>query len=144
MQFVFEAQRALGLSQREFGELLESSQRTVQRWSAGRAEPYHHQLVKLAAAVYGRNPDLAHRLASSMGQTLESLGVVMATQPAASPIPSLLVEAVVSAAAEALDVSPRVARPAVLAAMERAKAASLSVDNLLAVLRAPASKREKG
>jgi hypothetical protein len=50
----------------------------------------------------------------------------------------LLVESVVSAAAEALDVSPRVARPAVLAAVERAKAAALSVDDLLAALRPPA------
>jgi hypothetical protein len=43
----------------------------------------------------------------------------------------------VSAAADALDVSPRVARPALLAAMERATLAGLGVDEVLAVLRPP-------
>jgi hypothetical protein len=150
MHAVFEAQRTLLLNQRQLGELLGTSERTVQRWSAGHGAPYHEQLVRLAAAVYPVDPDVAHRLASAMGQSLEKLGVVAPPAPAqpppsvaSSPLASLLVESVVSATAEALDVSPRVARPGVLAAMERAKTANLSVDDLLAVLRPPAVKRAK-
>jgi hypothetical protein len=144
MPAVVKAQLTLLLNQKKLGELTGSSQRTVQRWYAGRSSPYPHHITKLVFAVHPRDPDLARRLAATMGQTLESLGVVAPPAPAPAPVapppePSpflpLLVESVVSAAAEALDVSPRVARPAVLAAVERAKAAGLTVDDLLAVLR---------
>ena len=126
-----------------------SSQRTVQRWSAGRGWPSRDQLLKLMVAVYPEEPETARRLAAAIGQTLESLGVVAPPAPPPAPPPPepsplmpLLVESVVSAAAEALDVSPRLARPAVLAAVERAKAAALTVDNLLAVLRPPVAAKK--
>ncbi len=149
MPAVLKAQLALLLNQEKLGELMGSSQRTVQRWYAGQGSPYPDQVTKLVVAVHPRNPDIARRLAATLGHTLESLGVVappapapapapVAPAPATTPLAPLLVEAVVSAAAEALDVSPRLARPAVLAAVERAKAASLSVDDLLAALRPPA------
>jgi hypothetical protein len=119
--------------------------RTVQRWYAGRASPYPWELQRLVTAVHPRDPALAGRLAEAIGQTLEGMGIgaTAAPAPAAPPPPlppatPLLVEAVVAAAAEALDVSPRVARPAVLAAVARAKAAALSIDDLLAVLGPPA------
>ena len=146
MVHVFEAQRLLSLSQRQLAELVGSSLRTVQRWSAGHGAPYTSDIVKLAAAVHPRDPALARRLASHAGQTPESLGLVapappppVQPAPVASPLTPVLVEAVVAAAAEALDVSPRVARPAVLAAVERAKTAELSLDDLLGVLRPPAT-----
>jgi hypothetical protein len=145
MPAVVKAQLALHLNQKQLGDLMGSSQRTVQRWCAGHGSPYPPQVTRLAAAVHPRDPDVARRLAAAIGQTLESLGVVapptpapVAAPPPPSPFTPLLVEAVVSAAAEALDVSPRLARPAVLAAVERAKAAGLSVDDLLAGLRPPA------
>ena len=129
-------------------ELVGSSLRTVQRWSAGHGAPYSGDIAKLAAAVHPRDPELARRLAAAAGQTLESLGIVVPpppppvqVAPERSPLMPLLVEAVVAAAAEALDVSPRVARPAVLAAIERAKAAELSLDDRLSVLRPPPSGR---
>jgi transcriptional regulator with XRE-family HTH domain len=125
-----EAQRALLLSQQDLASITGASLRTVQRWYAGQASPSPNEIARLAAAVYPTDPDLARRLAMGVGRSLESLGVAVA--PRLSP---LLVDSVVSAAAEALDISPRVARPAVLAAAERAKAAGLSIDDLLAVLR---------
>lgn len=143
MPAVVKAQLTLLLNQKELGELMGSSQRTVQRWYAGRGWPSPDQLTKLVVAVHPRDPDIARRLAATMGHTLESLGVVAPPVQAPaepSPLMPLLVESVVSAAAEALDVSPRVARPAVLAAVERAKAAALTLDDLLAVLRPPAKR----
>jgi hypothetical protein len=151
---MFKAQLALSLNQRQLAHLLGSSERTVQRWYAKRATVYPDHITRLAVAVHPHDPDIARRLAATMGETLESLGlvapplpapVVPSPQPSPSPSPPerspflpLLVESVVSAAAEALDVSPRAARPAVLAAVERAKVAGLSVDDLLAALRPPA------
>jgi hypothetical protein len=155
MPAVYEAQRVLHLNQQQLADLVGSSKRTVQRWVAHRGGLYAHHVTRLAVAVHPRDPELARRLAAILGQTLESLGLVVPPAPAPvappavavpapakppepSPLLPLLVESVVSAAAEALDVSPRVARPAVLAAVERAKAAALTVDDLLAALRPPA------
>ncbi len=148
---VQKAQLALHFNQEKLGHLMNSSERTVQRWYAGRSHPSPNNIAKLAAAVYPRDADIARRLAACIGQSLETLGIVQpptpapaAPTPAPSPYASLLGESVVSAAADVLDVSPRVARPAVLAAVERAKAAELSLDELLTVLRPPASaKRDK-
>jgi transcriptional regulator with XRE-family HTH domain len=151
------ASRALGFEQRQLAEFTGVSLRTVQRWSGGGSNPGWQDITRLAAAAYRVDRDAARRLAAAVGHTPESLGIVSPAPaalpalpglpgpapqaPAAAAAPSalqcVLVEAIVAAAAEALDVSPRVARPAVLAAMERAKAASLSVDDLLAALRPP-------
>jgi hypothetical protein len=148
---VIKAQLALHLNQRELGDLMQSSERTVQRWYAGRGVPYPNQITRLVLAVHPRDPDIARRLAAGIGQTLESLGVVApppppapppplaaAPPPGPSPLTPVLVESVVAAAAEALDVSPRVARPAVLAAFERARAAGVAVEEVIAALRPPA------
>jgi hypothetical protein len=156
---VWDAKSALILSQRGLAEVTGSSHRTVQRWAAGRSSPSPREIARLAVAVHPRNPEIAQRLASWSGQTLESFGIApppaaLPASPAPAPLPSgpdraallpVLVESVVAAAAEALDVSPRVARPAVLAAMERATVAALTVEDLLGALRpAPAAKPPPG
>ena len=144
MPAFLDAQLTLLLDQKKLAHLVGSSERTVQRWYAGRGSPYPDHVTRLAVAVYPHGPDIARRLAVCIGQTLESLGLVAPPAPPPPPAPApppvtpWLVESVVAAAAEALDVSPRVARPAVLAAVERAKAASLSLDDLLAALSPPA------
>jgi transcriptional regulator with XRE-family HTH domain len=141
---------ALGLSQRELGAQLGSSLRTAQRWATGRAQPSADQLKKLAALVHPRNPTLAAEIAAAVHETLESLGLVLPPSPpepvvVVEPVVKgppetpgdlvpLLVEAVVAAAAEALDQMPRVVRPAVTAAFVRAQAARLSVADVVAVL----------
>src|SRR5579863_8587655 len=125
---VWEAQSTLGLTQRELAALVGSSLRTVQRWSGGGSQPHMSDVLKIARAVHPRDAALAQRLVGFYGQTLESAGIVAprAAPPAPSAQPSppdpspmlpFLAEAVVAAAAEALDVSPRVARPALLAAL---------------------------
>jgi transcriptional regulator with XRE-family HTH domain len=141
---------AIGLSQRELGEQLGSSLRTAQRWATGRAQPSADHLKKLAALAYPRNPTLATEIAEAVHETLESLGLVIpppapepvvvvepvVTGPPETPadLVPLLVEAVVAAAAEALDQMPRVVRPAVTAAFVRAQAARLTVADVVAVL----------
>jgi hypothetical protein len=144
MAAFFEAQHRLGLSHGDLAKLIGVSRRTAERWSQGTSTPASFQVARLAVAVHHRDVGLALKLASAAGKSLEDLGVVPppASPPSPPPVTPLLVEAVVSAAAEALDVSPRVARPALLAAVERAKAAGLGLDDLLAVLR-PTSPAKK-
>jgi hypothetical protein len=132
---VWEAKRRLGLSQRKLGNLVGLSLRTMQRWSGRRSTPGALHVTKLAAAVHPVDAELAQRLVAHVGHTLESAGIAGAALPPPSPLRPFVVDSVVAAASETLDISPRLARPALLAALERAKAAGLSLDDLLAVLR---------
>jgi hypothetical protein len=133
---------ALGLSNREFGPLLGSSLRTAERWSTRRATPLPMDLERLARHVYAVDPALAAEIAAAAGATLESLGLeVRAPEPAPPTPPSppptppaQLAELVVCAAAEALDVSPRVVRPALRTAFARARELGLDVETLEAAL----------
>jgi hypothetical protein len=143
------AKLRLGLTNREFANFVGTSLRTVERLSPGRGLVYSDWLTKLAVAVYPKDAALAAEVAAGAGQTLESLGLVVpaprvAPSPPApqrpapeppAPLRAIIAESVVAAAAEALDVSPRVARPALLAAMDRASAAGLTVADLLVALR---------
>jgi hypothetical protein len=154
------AQLALGFTQRQVAEAVGTSLRTVQRWSSQGGSPCVGELRTLAVLVHPHDAALAAKLAAVIGETLESLGLVTALPPpVAEPSPvglsalanrepalppnvmAALAESVVAAAAESMDVSPRVVRPALLAAMERAKSAGLDVDGLLSALR-PATTRE--
>jgi hypothetical protein len=150
---VSRAQLALELNQKELGELLGASQRTAQRWAAGKASLGTDQIKQLAVAVHPHDPELATRLASAALETLESLGLVRSavhdTVPAGPPplppeLVPYLIESVVCAAAEALAASPAVARGALAAALERAKATRLSVDDMLAGLGPPKRAKASG
>lgn len=149
------AKSLLGLDNRGLATLFDVSLRTVERLVAGRSPVYDDMLRRLAAAVYPKDPALAARLAAEADETLEGLGIVaparapapavdppapIAPPAAAAPSPAIravLVESVVAAAAEALDASPRVARPVLLAAAERADVAHVTIADLLEVLRPP-------
>jgi hypothetical protein len=149
LPLVTKAQGVLLFNQRTLADAIGSSHRTVQRWSSGRAHPLVMHVRKLAVLVYPHDAPLAAELAALAGESLESLGLVppapaapaQASPPAAPPPSPLLLaalaESVVAAAAEAMDVSPRVARPAVLAAAERAQSANVSIDDLVRALRPP-------
>jgi hypothetical protein len=140
IELVQRAQLSLCFNQEMLAEMLGSSLRTVQRWAANKSCPSDEQLRKLAVAVHPCDADLGRRIAAVVRETPESLGLVapaaVSTAPARpAAVTEMLVDSIVSAAADALDVSPRVARPALLAAMERATLAGLGVDEVLAVLR---------
>ena len=129
---LYEARGVLGVgSQGALGSLLGSSVRSGQRWETGRSSPTGAQLQTLAALVYPRNADLAAEIASAIGHNLVSLGIVAPPAPAPPP-PTLpaedVVDAVVCAAADAIHVTPRDVRPALLAAFARARRLGLSVE----------------
>ncbi|HLK36017.1 MAG TPA: helix-turn-helix domain-containing protein [Polyangiaceae bacterium] len=126
----------LGMNQAEFGPALGWSHRTAVRWERGRATPTAESLVKLASLLAPIDLDLAAEIAATVGQTLESLGIVA---PAAKPGPTLspadLSDLVVCAAADAADLAPRALRSLLYAAFARARALGLSVEQVEESLR---------
>jgi hypothetical protein len=155
-QLATHSQLALVLSQHDFGKLIGSSRRTVQRWAARQGEPTTVQLALLARHVYPRDPKLAAELAEGAGGTLESLGIVEPPAPPPSPrppqappspppapaaaprsAPEQLVENILYAAAAAMDMSPRVILPAVRAAFARARQLDIDVAAIDTVLTPP-------
>jgi DNA-binding XRE family transcriptional regulator len=138
---LIEARRQLHLSQGDLGELLGSSRRTGQRWESGGSTPADKQLHKLASLVHSRAPDLAAEIAASGGSTLVDLGIVVPPSPTAPSSPrgpalDDIVDAVVCAAADAIDVTPRTIRPALLAAFRRVSRIGLGVEAVCAALEA--------
>jgi hypothetical protein len=137
------AQQATGLRQSKIGELLGVSRRTAQRY-ADTGVPSGH-LPNLARVVFPSDPDLAAEMAARVGQSLESLGLVApppppepaAPAPPPQPAPPAdgVVDAVVCAAAEAMDVKPRDVRPGLLAAIARAREIGVPIDQVERVLR---------
>jgi hypothetical protein len=132
------ARRILGVSQGRLGELLGSSHHTGQRWETAGSVPMPSQLHDLARRVYPRDPKLAAELAIAGKSSLEALGVVApapppaAPPPAPKPLPAIedVVDAVVCAAAEAIDVLPKTIRPALKAAFARARRLGLTVEEV--------------
>jgi len=138
-----QAQLTLLLNQKELGELMDSSQRTVQRWYAGRGWPSPGQLTKLAVAVHPATP--TSRVVWPRPWVRRSrASVSWPGPPSARPGAGRTVAAHAAprrvggscrgggARRVAAGGSPR--RPR---AVERAKAAALTLDDLLAVLRPP-------
>jgi hypothetical protein len=139
-EIVARAHLAVGGSQAAFGELLGASRRTVTRWIGKESTPSETQVVEMARLVYPRDAELAARIAEQVGATLESLGIVVPPPPppvveplvveqaplvpCGPPAKTLgaaqLIDGIVCAAAEAMDLSPRALRPALLAAFKKA------------------------
>jgi hypothetical protein len=127
------SRRAIGTTQAGLGKMLGVSRRTAQRWSESGVPG--HSLALLAEAVHPYDASLAGQIASTLGTTLEALGIVQPPPlpPPASPAPpapppSGVVDAVVCAAAEAMNMTPRDVRPGLHAAFARAKEIGLTVD----------------
>jgi hypothetical protein len=136
---LFELSRqALGTTQAELGEMLGISRRTAQRWASAGVPSY--EMRKLAQLVHAKDPKLAAQIAASVGTTLEAIGIVRpvpaAPPPAPRPSPDGVVDAVVCAAAEAMELMPRDVRPALHAAFARAGEIGLTVDDVERALRA--------
>ena len=156
-----DARRALGLNQAQLGELLGSSKRTVQRWETKRSYMSPEERVKLAAHVHPHDAETAAELVATIGQTLESVGIVVPPVPPPPPPPPpppapagpppmprhLAVDAVVCVASEALGAVPSAVRGPLLAAFRRARELGLSCDEveqaLDAALRPPAAKGKR-
>lgn len=143
-----DARRVLQVSQNGLAEKLGVSRRTGQRWSAGRG-PYGMDLQNMARLVYPLDVTLAAEIAAAAGTTLEVLGVlpppslaapVLPAPPASVAPPDRVVDAVVCAAAEAMQVMPQSVRPAVLAAFACARELGLTVEGVERVLRARGGK----
>ncbi len=134
------ARAALGLSQATLGELLGWSRRTIQRYDRSGQWPTP-SVSRLAEAVHSADPALAAELAEAAGTTLEKLGLVK--ESAAVP-PAYLTEAVVCAAAEALNVPPPGVRPALLAAFRRAREIGLRVEHVEAALSRVLESKKRG
>jgi len=150
MALVAHAQLRLHLSQSTLGVRFGVSRRTIQRWQAGGGRPSIEQLRDLARDVYPRDPDLAARIAAETGATLESLGVIAPPprppEPVAPPTPPVrtfaphaVVDAVVCAGADALQIPPDPMRRALRASLERARELGLTTDEILAALAPPPS-----
>jgi hypothetical protein len=153
-ELLLDTRRALHVSGNGLAALVGVSRRTGQRWNQGRG-PYTLDLRKIAELVFPVDAELAAELAEAAGATLESLGLVPATPvapvapatpvaptaPMAAPAPrptppDRVVDAVVCAAAEAMQVMPQSVRPALLAAFACARELGLSVQDVERVLRA--------
>ncbi len=143
------AMGALATNQHGLANLLGVSRRTISRWTRHGSAPLDpSQTDALARAVHPHDPRLAERIVAVRGATLVDAGIVRpppAVSPPAPPPPApapptppaYLVEVVVCAAAEALDVSPRVVRPVLLAAFKSARAVGLDLAALEAALSPP-------
>jgi hypothetical protein len=140
---------ALG-GQKYVGEVLGVSRRTVNRWGPKSAmTPGNARL--LAVALAPTKFALAAELATFAGTTLRDLGVVVKGMESPAPAAATsdpatkrhLVQSVLCAAAEALDASPRAARPVVLAAFAQTIAAKLTLEDVVTGLGEPAVRARK-
>jgi DNA-binding XRE family transcriptional regulator len=138
---LFEASRALGMSQAQLGAHFGVSRRTMIRWQQGRHGPSYEQWVALVGHVHTRNPAVAAAIAAELGETLLSLGL---QPPPESPMTARLragftvnevVDLVVCAAAEAMAVAPQVARAGILATLDRMDALGVGTGEARAALR---------
>jgi hypothetical protein len=115
------SQMALHMLQNELAEFLGVSDRTMRRWVSGGVHLIPSTLLTLTSAVHEKDPALAARIAAAHGETLEGLGLGLAPD-------QQLVHTMVKAAAEVAQVSTRAMRPALAAALERGRAAGLTME----------------
>jgi transcriptional regulator with XRE-family HTH domain len=128
-----QARQALGTTQEDLGQRLGVSRRTAQRWAISGIPSYH--LDGLARLVLPHDRVLAGEIAAAAGTTLEAAGIVQPPPPPPAP-PDGVVDAVVCAAAEAMEMMPKEIRPGLHAAFARAKEIGLTVDVIERALRA--------
>jgi hypothetical protein len=145
------AQRALGLTQTELGELVGASRRSIIRWQQQGTTFLPHTWEALARACYPRDRELAAQCAAYAGHTLESIGLEQPPPPAAPPPPAPpprpypaakhMADSVVCAAAEAMQLTPQAMRPGLIAALERVVALGTSANEVLAAMAPPKAEK---
>jgi len=128
---------ALGLNQKELAAQLGVSSKTIGRWMKSGTMLASYQARRLVDLLAPVDRDLAARVAATQGETLATLGLETPAQPTHDvAVLPLAVDAVVCAAAEALDLSPRAVRPALVAAVRRAREAGVTMEQVEAALAA--------
>jgi hypothetical protein len=120
----------------ELAEFLGVSDRTMRRWTVGGTRLIPSKLTLLVEAVHPNDPVLAGRIAAYHGQTLEEMGLGL-------PPEQRVAFAIVRAAADVVGVSPSAMRPAIAAALERAKAEGLTLESAHALVAAPSKGTKK-
>ncbi len=151
------ARLALGLTQKQLGEVLHASMRTAHRWEGGEAYPDVEQVLKLARAVFPRDAKLAAELAQAAGTTLQAMGLAPSPPPQAAavapappprPFPpvSLMIDSIVLAAVEAAEgltaipSTPQGVRDILRAGFARAHGLGLTIEEVSLALEPPAAK----
>jgi DNA-binding XRE family transcriptional regulator len=150
------AQSALGVSQEKLGQRLGVSRRTITRWTNRSSHPSPQEWAALARLVHPKDRDLAAKIASALGESLLTLGIEAPPPPPPPqaphpppppprPFPPAgdLVDSVVCAAADAIGVTPRAVRPALMAAFDRYASLGLSLEEVRKELRAISQKDAK-
>ncbi len=148
---VFDARRALGMTQAQFGPAIGGSHRSTVRWEGGESTPGFHQYVNLATLLYPRNRDLAEEVAAYAGETLVSLKLEPPPAPPAPPPAVAAAPPVTAARAKAEDLvdilvlagmvesggAPADVRRWIHAVMKRACDVGLTVEEAEKALRPP-------
>jgi transcriptional regulator with XRE-family HTH domain len=119
---------ALNYTQKEFGDLVGKTKRTVQRWEDRGAILLPSEAEAIAAAVRPVRPDLAESILALGRATAEVLGTPAPMVPATPAALATLVQA----AADAIGVTTDAIRPAVIAAFEQAEAEGVDVKSVVA------------
>jgi hypothetical protein len=135
-----EASDAIGGLQRGVADALGVSTRTVQRMYASGCHLDDLEWQALARAVHPGHPELAARLAREGGSSPEAMGLVARPPPGAEASVAHvqhMTDGVVCVAAEAADLTPGAIRPALLAAVRRARQVCLTLEDLEGALAAP-------
>jgi DNA-binding XRE family transcriptional regulator len=127
-KLVSQTRQTMGLSREELGQLIGLSKRTVGRIELGQSAIVAPDLCTLARHVHPRDAGLAEELARAGRSTLSDLGVVPPAQPV--PMAHLLIDSVVCAAADAMNVAPESVRGSVLAAFRRARELHMSLEDV--------------
>jgi hypothetical protein len=141
---VREARIAMGLhSDQAFADFLGVSRRTVQRHAHTSGVPQGDGHSRLLRALHPLNPQLAQQLALALGKNLVQMGLEAPAPPRGAPQPlkPTRPEArrehaalVVVAAADALGMPPREARPVLAAIFSEARATGVDMDQLAKLL----------
>jgi hypothetical protein len=135
------AKSTLGESDAGLGRKVGSGRKTVGRWLAGRSAPSASSIATLARLVQPIDASLALELVRAVNATHDSPALAkykLSEEPflprEERQLAPHLVDAVVCAACDAMEVTPKAVRPALLAAFTRVQALGIDVAALAKAL----------
>jgi hypothetical protein len=151
-QTLWRLQKTLHMSQKQLGELMGCSSRTIIRYYAGGGTLLPPTYEKLARACHPHDRAFAAELASRAGKTLVEMGLERPPAPPPPPpvparplpTPRHLVDSIVCVAAEATQMAPQAMRPALMAAFERVVALGMTAEEVLGAMAPAKATKSKG